>query len=399
MSDRPDQRPIFLDHHSTTPVDPRVFEAMRPYFLEAYGNPHSADHAYGWEAERAVEQARRAVAALIGARPAEIVFTSGATESNNLALRGAAAELPEGRRHIVVSAIEHPCVVAVTDHLEAQGFAVTRVRPEPDGVVDPARVKVALRPETGLVSIIAANHEIGTVQPLEAIGALTRPRGIVFHTDAAQAAGKVPLDVDVAGLDLVSLSAHKLYGPKGIGALYVRRRPGFSIAPLILGGGQEKGLRSGTLPTPLVVGFGAAAAIARAEREAEAARLGDLRDRLVARLTASGLTFVINGSLDRRLPQNLDLRFGEIAAIDLLQLLKDDVAISAGSACASATLAPSATLLAIGLNEAQALASVRIGLGRFTTEAEIDRAADALAAAVRRFDMPSPFSHNSATPA
>ena len=379
------RRPIFLDHHSTTPVDPRVFEAMLPFFREAYGNPHSADHAYGWEAEAAVEAARRQVAALIGAKAGEIVFTSGATESNNLALRGVAARLPEGRRHIVVSALEHPCVVAVAALLEREGFAVTRVGPDADGIVRPETIEAALTPETGLVSLIAANHEIGTLQPLADVGRLTRQRGIVFHTDAAQAAGKIPLDVEALGVDLMSLSAHKLYGPKGIGALYVRRRPGLALAPLIVGGGQEKGLRSGTLATPLVVGFGAAAAVAKDELGQDASRIKTLRDRLLNRIRAGVPNLQVNGSLDQRLPQNLDLRFNGIAAVDLIHLLKDEVAISAGSACASATLEPSATLKAIGLADDEALSSVRIGLGRFTTEAEVDRAADAIITAVGRF--------------
>lgn len=369
-------RPIFLDHHSTTPLDPRVFERMRPYFLEAFGNPHSADHAYGWEAEAAVEAARRHVAALIGARPGEIVFTSGATEANNLALRGAAARLPSARRHIVTSAIEHPCVAAVCDHLEARGFAVTRVAANRQGLVEPEAVAAALTPETGLVSIMAANHEIGTIQPIAAIGALTRPRGILFHTDAAQAAGKIPLDVGAANIDLMSLSAHKMDGPKGIGALYVRR--GVPLEPLFAGGGQEGGLRSGTLPAPLVVGFGEAARIARDEMGENARRIMGLRARLLGRLEDAVPNVKVNGSLADRLPHNLDLMLPGITAVDLIHRLKDVVAISAGSACASATLEPSPVLRAIGLSEAEALASIRIGLGRGTTAADVDTAAAAI---------------------
>ncbi|MEJ1158052.1 cysteine desulfurase family protein [Prosthecomicrobium sp. N25] len=372
-------RPLFLDHHSTTPLDPRAFEAMRPFFEAAFGNPHSADHAYGWEAEAAVEAARRDVAALIGARPGEIVFTSGATESNNLAIRGAAARLPEGRRHLVASAIEHPCVAAVMDLLEGRGFPVTRVMPDRDGIVSAEAVAAAIRPETGLVSVMAANHEIGTLQPIGDIGAVTRPRGIVFHSDAAQAAGKVPLAVEPAGVDLLSLSAHKMYGPKGIGALYVRR--GVGLEPLFAGGGQERGLRSGTVPAPLAVGFGAAARIARAEMAEEADRLRGLRDRLLDRLSAAIPGVAVNGSLTARLPHNLDLRLPGVVAVDLIHALKDRVAISAGSACASASLEPSPVLRAIGLSDEEALASIRIGLGRWTSAEDVDRAAAAIAEA------------------
>ncbi|TPQ52144.1 IscS subfamily cysteine desulfurase [Prosthecomicrobium hirschii] len=372
-------RPIYLDHHATTPLDPRVFEAMRPYFLEAFGNPHSADHAYGWEAEAGVEAARRAIARLIGAAAGEIVFTSGATEANNLALRGAAARLPEGRRHLVASTIEHPCVAAVIDRLEADGFPVTRVGPGADGIVPAEAIAAALRPETGLVTVMAANHEIGTLQPIGAIGALTRARGILFHSDAAQAAGKVPFDVVAAKVDLMSLSAHKMYGPKGIGALHVRR--GVALEPLILGGGQERGLRSGTVPAPLAVGFGAAAAIARDEMAGEASRLKALRERLRAGLSARIAGLRVNGDLERRLPGNLDLALPGIAAIDLIHLMKGRVAVSAGSACASASLEPSPVLGAIGLDDAAALGSIRIGLGRGTTEAEIDAAIAAVAEA------------------
>lgn len=352
---------------------------MRPYFLEAFGNPHSADHAYGWEAETGVEAARRAIARLIGAAAGEIVFTSGATEANNLALRGCAARLPEGRRHLVASTIEHPCVAAVVDRLEADGFAVTRVGPGADGIVPAEAVATALRPETGLVTVMAANHEIGTLQPIGAIGAVTRARGILFHSDAAQAAGKVPLDVVAAKVDLMSLSAHKMYGPKGIGALHVRR--GVALEPLILGGGQERGLRSGTVPAPLAVGFGAAAAIALDEMAGEASRLRALRERLRAGLSARIAGLRVNGDLERRLPGNLDLALPGIAAIDLIHRMKDRVAVSAGSACASASLEPSPVLGAIGLDDAAALGSIRIGLGRGTTEAEIDAAIAAVAEA------------------
>jgi cysteine desulfurase len=376
-------RPIFLDHHSTTPVDPRVFEAMRPYFLEAFGNPHSADHAYGWEAEAAVEAARASVARLIGARPAEIVFTSGATEANNLALLGTARCLPEGRRHIVVSAIEHACVAAAADALQRQGFTVDRVAPGRDGIVRAEAVAAAVTASTGLVSVMAANHEIGTLQPIGAIAAVARAAGAFLHTDAAQAAGKVPLDVDGLGVDLLSLSAHKLYGPKGIGALYVRRRPDLAPAPLMSGGGQEKGLRPGTVPTPLAVGFGAAAALAGERLQAEAVRLAGLRDRLLDELSRLVPGLTVNGSLDARLPGNLNVALPDCAAVDLLYLVRDEVAVSTGSACASASLEPSAVLKAIGLADEAALGSIRIGLGSGTGAAEIDRAAAAIGRAWR----------------
>lgn len=372
-------RPIFLDHHSTTPVDPQVFEAMRPYFLEAFGNPHSADHAFGWEAEAAVEGARREIARLIGAEARAIVFTSGATESNNLALRGAAARLPEGRRHIVSTTIEHPCVAAVLDLLERQGHPVTRVGPGPDGIVAASAIEAALTAETGLVSVMTANHEIGTLQPIAEIGAITRARGILFHTDAAQAAGKIPLDVGTAGIDLMSLSAHKMYGPKGIGALYVRR--GVDLEPLFAGGGQERGLRSGTVPAPLAVGFGAAARLARETLAAEAERVAILRDHLIDRLERTIPGAALNGDRVRRLPHNIDLRLPGVVAVDLMHRLKDRVAVSAGSACASASLEASPVLRAIGLDDEAALSSIRIGLGRSTTREDVEAAAAAIAEA------------------
>ena len=379
-------KPIFLDNHSTTPLDPGVFEQMRPWFLEDFGNPHSTDHSYGWKAEAAVEAARREVAALIGARPAEIIFTSGATESNNLALSGVAALLPGERRHIVSSAIEHPCVAGVVDRLEAEGFAVTRLWPGRDGQIRPAQLAAALRPETGLVSILSAHHEFGAIQPIAELAAHARRAGAVFHTDAAQAAGKIPTHVGSAeeGIDLLSLSAHKLYGPKGIGALYMRRREGLRLRPLMAGGGQQNGLRPGTVATPLAVGFGAAAALAGQQLSGDAARLTGLRDRLLAGLQASVDGVEVNGALSHRLPQNLNLRIAGIAAVDLIYACREAIAISAGSACASAVIEPSPALLALGLTEAEALASIRIGLGRATSEAEVDTAVRVLADAISR---------------
>ncbi len=377
-------RPIFLDHHSTTPVNPNVLEAMIPFFSAVYGNPHSADHGFGWDAEAAVEAARRDVAALIGARSGEIVFTSGATESNNLALRGVATHLPSDRRHIVTSTFEHPCVAAVADLLESSGFSVSRVPPDRNGIVSSQAVAAAIRPETGLVSIMTANHEIGAIQPIGEIGTLTHQSGIAFHTDAAQAAGKIPLDVDALGVDLMSLSAHKIYGPKGIGALFVRRRPGLRLAPLIVGGGQERGLRSGTVPVPLAVGFGVAARFAGLTLADEAIRIGALRDKLKDELQAKIPELEINGGFDHRLPHNLNVKLPAIAAVDLLYLMKDRIAVSTGAACASAKLEPSRTLLAIGLSETEALASIRIGLGQETAETDIDVAVEVICEAWSR---------------
>jgi cysteine desulfurase len=374
------QHPVFLDFHSTTPVDRSVFEAMRPWFSEGFGNPHSADHAYGWRAEEAVEAARRDVARSIGAEPSEIIFTSGATESNNLALQGVAAMLPPGRRHIIVTATAHPCIAGVADRLEAMGHPVTRLYPARDGRHTPEALRAALRPDTGLVSIEAAQHEIGTVQPVDDFAVMLAPLGIAFHTDAAQALGRVSLDVR-SGIDLMSLSAHKVYGPKGIGALYMRRRPGLELAPLFSGGGQQRGLRPGTIPTPLVVGFAEACRRALVDMTAESDRLAGLRNRLLAGLAAGIPGLAVNGTLDQRLAGNLNVRLPGIAAVDLLYDISDSLAISAGSACASARIEASPTLLAIGLNEAEALSSIRIGLGRPTTDADMDHAIATLVAA------------------
>lgn len=372
--------PVYLDHHATTPLDPRVLHAMLPYFTEHFGNPHSAQHAYGWAAEAAVEQARVQVAALIGALPEEIVFTSGATEANNLAIRGVAA--PAGaRRHVVTCASEHPCVLQTCRALAGAGFETTELPVQPDGLLDLDRLREALRPETALVSIMTANHEIGVVQPIAEIAELCRERGIVLHTDAAQAAGRVPLDVAALGVDLVSLSAHKLYGPKGIGALYVRR--GVRIAPLFGGGGQERGLRPGTLPTPLCVGFGRACALAQQELAEEAARLRDLRERLYEGLREAVGEIRLNGAPEPRLPNNLNLCLPGVDAEDLLAELPD-LALSTGAACASAAHEPSPVLRALGLSDEAIASSIRIGLGRTTTAYEVQFAMERLAAAACR---------------
>lgn len=374
--------PVYLDHHATTPVDPRVLAEMLPWFTGQFGNPHSVDHAYGWAAEEAVEAARARVAALIGADPREIIFTSGATEANNLALRGLAPALAvAGRTEIIASPLEHPCVMACLEALAADGFTVRLLDVGAAGVVDPAQVARLLGPATGLVTVMAANHEIGTVQPIDEIGRLSRAAGALFHVDAAQAAGKIPLAM--AEIDLMTLSAHKVYGPKGIGALALRRAVRPLMRPLILGGGQEQGLRSGTVPVPLAVGFGAAAALAQAEQGAEAVRLATLRDRLLGRLRAAGLPLHLHGDPARRLAGNLNFRIARLDAEAIIQLVRDRVALSVGAACASAQRTPSPVLRAIGLGEAEALAALRIGLGRGTTEAEIELAATALIEACR----------------
>jgi cysteine desulfurase len=371
--------PVYLDHHATTPVDPRVLEAMLPYFTEQFGNPHSAQHAYGWMAEEAVERARGQVAALLGALPEEIVFTSGATEANNLAIRGAAHA--GDRRHIVTCVIEHPCVLETCRALRRQGYDVTELPVRPFGLVDLDQLNAAVRADTALVSIMTANHEIGALQPVAEIAKLCRERGVLVHTDAAQAAGRIPLDVAVQGTDLLSLSAHKLCGPKGVGALYVRR--GVRLVPLFAGGGQERALRPGTLATPLCVGLGKACALAQQEQSAQAARLRSLRDRLYQALGQALPELRLNGALEPRLPDNLNLCLPGIDAEDLLADLPE-LAIATGAACASATQAPSPVLRALGLCDEDIQGSIRIGLGRTTTESEVEFASERLVAAARR---------------
>ncbi|HLB80034.1 MAG TPA: aminotransferase class V-fold PLP-dependent enzyme, partial [Dongiaceae bacterium] len=363
--------------------DARVLAAMLPYFTEKFGNPHSRQHEHGRIAERAVETARAQVAALIGADPKEVIFTSGATESNNLALKGVARFHRERKDHLVTCVTEHKCVLESARRLEREGFAVTYLPVAASGLIDLDRLAEAITERTALVSIMAVNNEIGVIQPLAEIGALCRARGVPFHTDAAQAVGKIPLDVAAMNIDLMSISGHKTYGPKGIGALYVRRRPRVRLEPLIDGGGQERGLRSGTLPTPLCVGLGEACAIAGREMAAEAARLRALRDRLHDGIAGGLADVALHGDRERRIAGNLNLGF---AGIDSEALMADlpDLAISSGSACASAALEPSYVLRALGVDETAARGAVRLGLGRFTTEAEVDFAAERLVAAVRR---------------
>jgi cysteine desulfurase len=379
---RPNARPIYLDYQSTTPVDPRVLEAMLPWFTERFGNPGSVTHSYGREAEAGVERARAQVAALIGAEAREIIFTSGATEANNLALKGAARFHRDERDHIVTLATEHKCVLESARALEREGSRVTILPVEPDGLVDLATLEAALGERTGVVSVMAAHNEIGVLQSLAEIGALCRARGILFHTDAAQAFGKIPLDVDAMAIDLLSISGHKTYGPKGVGALYVRRRPRARVAPLLDGGGQERGLRSGTLPTPLIVGLGEAAEIAGNEMPGEAERLLALRERFLSAIRAAVPSVRLNGDPVRRLPANLNLTFPGIGALELIEACPG-LALSTGSACTAAEVEPSYVLRALGISDELGRSSLRIGLGRFTSERDVDFAVDALSAAVR----------------
>lgn len=376
--------PIYLDNHATTRCDPRVVEAMAPWWSDDYGNAASHTHVYGWRAEAAVEEARERLAAALGARsPSEVVFTSGATESNNLALRGVARARPAGRDHIVTVATEHRAVLDPCEHLAQQGCRVTVLPVDEDGLVTPEAVREALDDRTLLVSVMAANNEIGVLQPLAEIAALCRERAVAFHTDAAQALGKLPLDMEAMGIDLASVCAHKLYGPKGVGALYVRRRrPRIRLEPLQYGGGHERGLRSGTLPVPLLVGFARAVELCLAEREAEAERLAGLRDRLHERIRSGLDGVVLNGHPTRRLPGNLNLSFEGVEGDSLLVTLKE-LAVSSGSACTSATPEPSHVLQALGRPDGLVRASLRFGIGRFNSADEIDRAADAVVAGVR----------------
>jgi len=382
-----DSPPIYLDYQATTPADSRVVDAMLPYFTEKFGNAGSIGHVYGREAERAVENARAQIAAPIRAEAREIIFTSGATESNNLAIKGAAHFHRQfGKDHIVVLATEHKCVLEAANALEREGFRVTILPVDRRGIVAVADLERAIESRTAIVSIMAAHNEIGVIQPLAEIGKICRERGVLFHTDAAQAFGKIPLDVEAMAIDLMSISGHKIYGPKGIGALYVRRRPRARIAPLIDGGGQERGLRSGTLPVPLCVGLGVAAELAAAEMPAESERLLGLRRRFLARLRSCFPETVLNGDAERRLPGNLNISFPGLSASDLMDACPD-VAVSSGSACTSAELEPSYVLRALGLSDELAGASIRIGFGRMTTEDEVDRAADRLTTTARELAL------------
>ncbi|HMD71664.1 MAG TPA: IscS subfamily cysteine desulfurase [Bryobacteraceae bacterium] len=377
-------KPVYLDCHATTPVDPRALDAMLPFFGPKFGNAASRTHRFGWEAEKAVEAARRRIAELAGAAAREIVFTSGATESDNLAIKGVVEACRAKGSHVVTMATEHPAVLDTIRHLEKQGCQATVLAPDKDGLLDPAGVGDAIRPDTVLVSVMYANNEIGVVQAVREIGAICRQRGVFFHCDAAQAFGKIPIDVEADHIDLMSLSAHKMYGPKGIGALYLRRRaPRVALAAQMDGGGHESGFRSGTLNVPAIVGFGEACAIARREMAEEAVRTGALRDRLLAQLEAALDDMAVNGSRARRLPGNLNVSFPGVEG-DTLVMSLPDIALSTGSACSSASPQPSHVLKALGVGPWRERSAVRFGIGRFTTAEEIDYAAARVVESVRQ---------------
>jgi cysteine desulfurase len=383
--------PIYMDYHATTPVDPRVVEAMLPFFTQHFGNPASRNHAFGWEAEEAVDEARKSVADLIGASAKEVIFTSGATEANNLAIKGVAEMYREKGNHVITCVTEHKAVIDTCKKLEKQGGRVTYLPVQKDGRIDLDQLRDAITDKTVLITIMAANNEIGVLQPIAEIGAIAKQKGVLFHTDAVQAAGKVPFDVNQSKADLVSISAHKMYGPKGVGALYVRRRnPRVLLAEQIHGGGHERGMRSGTLNVTGIVGFGKAAAIAKAEMPAESERLRGLRDRLNAALHASLDEIFINGSMEHRLPHNLNISFAYVEGESLLMGI-NDVAVSSGSACTSASLEPSYVLKALGAGDDLAHSSIRFGLGRWSTEEEVGYVVEKLTSVVRRLREMSPL--------
>ncbi len=381
--------PVYLDYQATTPTDPRVVQAMLPYFSEKFGNPHSREHFFGWEAEDAVEKARGQIAGLIGANAKEVIFTSGATESNNVALKGVARFYKDRKDHIVTCVTEHKCVLETARHLEHEGFRVTYLPVGATGLIDLDTLRDAITENTVMVSVMAVNNEIGVIQPIGEIGAICRERGAFFHTDAAQAVGKIPLDVDAMHIDLMSISGHKIYGPMGIGALYVRRRPRVRLVALMDGGGQERGLRSGTLPTPLCVGLGEACAIAGREMGDEAERLRALRDRFYNGITGRLPGVHLNGDAERRIPGNLNLSFADVDNEGLMAGIKD-LAVSSGSACTSASVEPSYVLRAIGLDDGLARGAIRIGFGRFTTEDDVDFAVDRIAGEAERLRRTGP---------
>ena len=381
--------PVYLDYSATTPIDPRVVEAMLPYLTEKFGNPASRSHQYGWDAEAAVENARAEVAALVNADPKEIVWTSGATEANNLAIKGAANFYQSKGKHLITVKTEHKAVLDTMRELERQGFDVTYLDVLPNGLVDMAALEAALRPDTILVSIMAVNNEIGVIQPIAEIGELLRSKGILFHVDAAQATGKIDIDLSKLKVDLMSFSAHKTYGPKGIGALYVRRKPRVRLEAQMHGGGHERGMRSGTLATFLIVGMGEAFRLARLEMKEENVRIRALRERLLKGLSDLPEIYV-NGDLEQRVPHNLNISFAYVEGESLMMAVKD-IAVSSGSACTSASLEPSYVLRALGLTDELAHSSIRFSIGRFTTEEEIDFTVDLLHKQIGRLRELSPL--------
>ena len=383
--------PIYLDNHATTPVDPRVLEAMLPYFRENFGNAASRNHSFGWVAEEAVENARKQIAALVGANAREIVFTSGATESNNLAIKGVAEMYAERGNHLITAATEHKAVLDTMKRLEKHGYRVTYLPVRQDGLIDLDMLREAITDKTILISIMYANNEIGVLQPVREIGKIAKQRGVLFHTDATQAVGKVPVNVLEDNIDLMSLSAHKMYGPKGVGALYVRRKnPRVQVTAQMDGGGHERGMRSGTLNVPGIVGFGKAAELCQQEMPEESRRLRYLRDKLKDKLLRELDEVYINGSMEHRLPHNLNMSFAYVEGESLLMGM-NDVAVSSGSACTSATLEPSYVLKALGAGDDLAHSSIRFGIGRFNTEEEIDYTAEKVVQVVRKLRDLSPL--------
>ncbi len=381
--------PIYMDYSATTPVDPRVAQKMIPYLTEHFGNAASRSHAYGWDSDKGVEEARAHVAALINADPREIVWTSGATEGNNLAIKGAAQFYKTKGRHLITQKTEHKAVLDTCRELERQGFEVTYLDPEPNGIVDLEKLKAAIRPDTIVVSIMMVNNEIGVIQPIAEIGEICRAKGIIFHCDAVQAAGKLEIDMAKQKVDLLTLTAHKMYGPKGIGALYVRRKPRVRIEAQIHGGGQERGFRSGTLATHQIVGFGEAARIAKIEMAADNGRIRALRDRLWKGISTLEEVH-LNGDYERRIPGNLNVSFNFVEGESLIMAIKD-LAVSSGSACTSASLEPSYVLRALGRSDELAHSSIRFSLGKYTTEEEVDYAIDLLKRKIAKLRELSPL--------
>lgn len=386
------KRAVYMDYQATTPMDPRVLEAMLPYFTQNFGNAASRNHPFGWKAEEAVEKAREQVAALIGANAKEIVFTSGATESDNLAIKGVAHFYREKGNHIITTNIEHKAVLDTCKQLELEGFEVTYLPVGKDGLISASQVEAAITDKTILVSVMHVNNEVGTIQPLAEIGKLCKSRGVLFHTDATQGVGKLEFDVEAMGIDLASFTAHKMYGPKGVGALYVRRKsPRVRISAEIHGGGHERGFRSGTLNVPGIVGFGEACEICRLEWRKDYEHATRMRDRLLARLRSELDELHINGSETSRMPYNLNISFAYVEGESLLMGINDEIAVSSGSACTSASLEPSYVLRALGVGEDLAHTSIRFGIGRFTTEDEVDYVADKVIAVVKRLREMSPL--------
>ncbi|ALN41174.1 cysteine desulfurase [Rickettsia rhipicephali] len=382
--------PIYMDYQATTPIDPRVMEAMLPYFTTKFGNPHSRSHSFGWEAENAVEEARSMVAKLIGADTKEIIFTSGATESNNLAIKGIAKFYSNKKNHIITVVSEHKCVLDACRHLEQEGIKITYLPIKPNGIIDLETLKNAITDQTMLVSVMMVNNEIGVVQPLKEIGKICREKGVFFHSDIAQGFGKIPIDVNEFNIDLASISGHKIYGPKGIGALYVRKKPRVRVTPLINGGGQERGMRSGTLPTPLIVGLGMAAEIAYSEMEKDTKHVNYLFDRFLNNIHKRISEVYLNGDKNQRYKGNLNLSFAGVEGESIILAIKD-LAVSSGSACTSASLEPSYVLRSMGIGEELAHTAIRFGIGRFTTEQEVDYAVNLICSKIDKLRELSPL--------